>query len=990
MNPILNNSKRISDLTSILFIFLFFFIFSRFSFPQDWYETESEHFKVIYRQSDSVLVPHLLASGENALSELSRLFNIVPSEKIIINPYDAYDYGFGSTTTVPEDFIRLEIEPLEHGYENIPYTERFQWILSHELVHVLVDDGASNIEKTVRKIFSKVAPEKTQPLTILFSLLTNYERYTPRWHQEGIAVFMETWLSGGFGRTLGNFDEMYFRSMVYENADFPGYLSLDTKYYNRSFLLETLFYLYGTRFSSYLAIKYGADKLIDWYRTDGNDIYTDFRSKFNKEFGISLSEAWDDFVQNEKKFQKKNIDKLESYPLSPIRRVTKEPTGWVTHPYVDKTGKNIYFGFHRPDHLAGIKKLNLRLNESEEIGSLPTPSYITVSSTAFDKSKGLFFYTTNNNELYRDICVMDVTTGETKELFKDYRIGDLTVSSATHELWGLRHSGGGITLAYSNYPYHKIDPVIDFDIGDDLFDLSVSPSGRFMAAAYHKSNGQQLLILFDIDKLKKGDGFQYKTITEIGTPENPSWSPDEKYIYWNAYTNGVSNIYRIDLGNNKIEALSHTVTGLFNPIYISQDSLFAFEFTSNGFLPVVIPNKPAVHLPAINYLGQQIISRNPQVLNWILKPAKDNEYKLSLADEKEYSGFGNLKINTIIPEITGFQSQKVIGFFSRIADPMFTHDITLEFGISPFNTNSVNPRIHFRGKYEYKKRFEIGIEYNAPDFFDLFNDRKRGMIGTKLSLVSTNYWLYDNPHKIKQKTEIDLYTGVKSINDNIVKVSQPDFITASTNLNSKNLRRSIGSVDYENGNEFDITLNSFISNFNKPTAAAEAHVEWDNYSTWISSHNVFHFKIGTGYNYQNDKLAQAHYFFGGFGNRAFEDAEVVKQYRDIFRFPGIPIYSLVADKFAKLMFENNFPPIRFGGVGVGQHFINYLDVSVYSSILAADNFTKSYWKNLGIQANFVFKHWFNLESTFSAGIAKAWYDNGNSWEWFLSYKLLKN
>lgn len=984
-----NNPANAGLRFSILLVFIFLTVSKPVLSQVDWYEAESSHFKVIYRKADSVFVPHLLASGENALSHLTHIFNVQPSEKIIINPYDVFDYGFGSTTTVPEDFIRLEIEPLEQGYENIPYNERFQWLLSHELVHVIVDDGASDIEKVTRKIFSKVAPEKTQPLSVLYSLLTSYERYTPRWHQEGIAVFMETWLSGGFGRTLGNFDEMYFRSMVYEKKNFPDYLNLDTKYYNRSFLLETLFYLYGTRFNSYLAIRYGADALIEWYRAQKHDFYSGFRNKFKDEFGISLMEAWNDFIDYEKTFQQKNINKLESYPLTAVRKITDEPTGWVTHPYLDQSGDNIYFGFHRPDHLAGIKKINLKTGEQEEISSLPTPSYITVSSTAFDKKTGLFFYTTNNNELYRDIWALDVKSGDTKELFKDFRIGDLTVSPETHELWGLRHSGGGITLAHSDYPYHKIDPVVDFDVGDDLFDLSVSPSGKFMAAAYHKSNGQQSIILVNLERLKAGEGFKYKVVTESGTPENPSWSPDENYLYWNAYTNGVSNVYRSDLRDNKIEAFSHVVTGLFNPIYISKDSLFAFEFTADGFLPVMISNKPAVHLPAINYLGQEIIDRNPQVLNWALNSANDNNYKTDMQEEKRYSGLANLKILTFIPVITGFQSQKVLGFFARISDPMITHDITLEFGISPFNENSVSPRIHFRGKYEYEKRFELDINYNAPDFFDLFNKRKRGMIGTKISLANTHYWLYDNPHKIMQKTGIDFYTGVQSINDNLVKVSQPDFVTASTNLNSKNLRRSIGSVDFESGDEFNITLNSFASNFKRPEAAAEAHIEWDNYSTWIAPHNIFHFKIGLGYNHKNNNLAQAHYFFGGFGNRAVEDVEV-KQYRDIFRFPGIPIYSLETDKFAKLMLEDNLPPIRFGGVGISQHFINYIDMSVFSSALAVENGGAKVWGNIGAQINFVFKHWFNLESTFSAGIAKAWYKGGNSWEWFLSYKLLKN
>ena len=48
------------------------------------------------------------------------------------------------------------------------------------------------------------------------------------------------------------------------------------------------------------------------------------------------------------------------------------------------------------------------------------------------------------------------------------------------------------------------------------------------------------------------------------------------------------------------------------------------------------------------------------------------------------------------------------------------------------------------------------------------------------------------------------------------------------------------------------------------------------------------------------------------------------------------------------------------------------------------------WIDLGAQLNLIFKHWFNLESTLSAGVANAWYEGGSSWEWFVSYKLLRN
>ena len=236
----------------------------------EWYEKESEHFKLIYRESHSHLANYIISSAENSLKRLMQIFDYKPKERIIINTYDVSDYGFGATTNVPQNYIRLEIEAFEPGYEAIPYNERIQWLLSHELVHIVVNDEESDLETVVRDLFRKVPPEKIQPVTTIYSVLGNFTRFTPRWYQEGIAVFIETWLSGGYGRTLGSFDEMYFRSLILEGKEFPSHWDIETILTHRSIFLENIFYFYGTRFASYLSIRYGVDKLIDWFKTYPN------------------------------------------------------------------------------------------------------------------------------------------------------------------------------------------------------------------------------------------------------------------------------------------------------------------------------------------------------------------------------------------------------------------------------------------------------------------------------------------------------------------------------------------------------------------------------------------------------------------------------------------------------------------------------------------------------------------------------------------------
>ncbi len=958
----------------------------------EWREAESQHFHILYRSSHSHLVSHILNSAENSLSKLREIFDYTPKEKIIINTYDVYDFGFAAATAVPNNFIRLEIEPLESGYEAILFNERFQWLLNHELVHIVVNDNPSKVEKFFRSIFGKVIPEQIQPTTILYSLLTNYDRYTPRWHQEAIAVFIETWLGGGFGRSLSNFDEMYFRAMVNEAKDFPTDTELETIQSHNSFLLENIFYLYGTRFITYLSVNYGEQKVIEWYKTKPGEFYKSFSGRFEDVFGVDLEDAWESFSNSEKEFQFKNISKIQTSPLTKINQLLGEHTGWVSQPFYSPQRNSILFAYHKPHNLAGIQELNLLTHKQNKVGDLQTPSIYQVASSAYDKNLEVLYYTTNNNQLFRDLCELDLKTGEEKMLFENCRMGDITVSPSTHELWGIRHSSGHGTLVYSPYPLNNLIDVISFDIGDDLQQLSVSPDGNFIAAILHKTNGEQSLILIDSEKLKAGETFKYLTITSKGSPENPSWSAGGKEIYWSAYTNGVSNIYKTNAQDLKPIPLSNVLVGLFKPVYLSKDSLFAFEFTSDGFMPVTIPNKPVEHLSAIKYLGEKIIEKNPEVQQWNISADKVDKYSIPIKAGKTYNSFSNLEILTFVPIITGFQKQKALGIFARISDPLFYHDITLEAAYAPFNEVPKIPKYHVRFKYEFKKQFTIGVDYNAPDFYDLFNERKRGTIGTKYRIGYTNYWVYDNPLKMKQQTEISIYTNNKFYNDNLLEITEPDFLVAQTVFNSRNLRKSIGSSDFEKGNEFNITVMAFSADPADPQSSAQFFAEWDNFSTWFGKHNILHFKTAGGYHIKNRRLIQSKFYFGGFGNRIIEN-EDAKQFRKVFRFPGIPIYSLPADEFGKLMIENNFPPIRFGNLHLGSQIVNHLDASIYSQALVVnsiDDKTYDAYLTLGSQINIVFKHWFNLESTLSAGIAKAWYGSEKSWEWFLSYKLLRN
>lgn len=956
---------------------------------KDWYSKESEHFKIIYRDSHSNLVNHILSSAENSLAQLQKLFDYQPNDKIIINTYDVSDFGFGATTTIPENYIRLEIEPLEPGYEMVPYSERFQWLISHELVHIVVNDMSSDFESSLRSLMGKVNPDKNQPLTAFYSLITNHNRYTPRWYQEAIAVFVETWFSGGYGRILGNFDEMYFRSLVNDNQKFAGASEIENVTSHKSILLENILYLYGSRFIAHLANKYGAQKIYDWFSPQKNEFYSGIESKFEQIYGIDFNDAWKNFISDEQEFQISNISLIKKYPLTEFQRLSDTSFGWVTNSTYDSKNNTLIFGYHRRGQLAEIQNFNLDTQKSDYITTLPTPSLVQVSALAYDESYKKLFYTTNNNQLYRDVWEYDLNSKKEKLLFKDSRIGQLTISSAAHELWGIQHLSGKAILIRSKYPYTEYQSLSVFDVGDEFSDLSINRTGNLLASVLHRSNGQQSIIVADVSGLDKGYPYKFRTITFSGSPENPSWSLDGKYLYWNAYTNGVSNIYRYDFATEEIIALTNTIKGFFKPVEVSADSLIAMEFTVDGFIPVKFAIRKADKLPAINYFGQKILDKSPELYELNLKPANEVVDKNLFTKEESYSPISDFSIKTFIPIVSGFQTRVVLGLFTQINDPLLYHDLTIEAGVSPFKETTSDIKFHLRVKYSYHQKFSVAIEQNAADFFDLFNSRKRGMLGGRYTVGYNHYWIFDNPLKVKQMTEFSVYRGIKFINDNTTEVRQPDFAILKSELEIRDLRKTIGSIDWESGDLFKFSILGYGSNPDDPQFSGQFMGEWDKYFIFLTPHNVLHLKAATGYHVVNNNIPETMFFFGGFGNREI-DNEPVKQFEKMFRFPGVPIYSIASDKFLKVMIENSFPPIRIPNLSIGSIDFKNINFSIFSQSLISDSRELDKIINLGAQLNLVLEHWYNLESTISTGFAKAWWRSGNDTEWFISWKLLKD
>ena len=141
--------------------------------------------------------------------------------------------------------------------------------------------------------------------------------------------------------------------------------------------------------------------------------------------------------------------------------------------------------------------------------------------------------------------------------------------------------------------------------------------------------------------------------------------------------------------------------------------------------------------------------------------------------------------------------------------------------------------------------------------------------------------------------------------------------------------------------------------------------------------------------------------FGAFGNN-YVDYQSTRQYRSPFSFPGIS-YSeeraVIAQRFGKVMTEFVIPPLRFKKLGGFNFFANWLQPSIFASVLYTsdervfDNQSFTFYNklvNLGTQIDLRMVTFSLLPSTLSVGYAKAWdLESPDSYgEFMVSVKLL--
>ena len=942
----------------------------------------------------SYLVPQVIGSFENSLQFNRRLFDYTPQGKIDVLLHDLWHYGNAGASPLPENHITVGIEPYGHDYESAPAQERMTSSLNHEMAHIVTTDKATASDRFFRSIlFGKVTPSAEEPVSFLYGYLTTPRWYAPRWYLEGIAVYLETWMNGGVGRAIGPYDEMVFRTLVRDSGRIYDVVGLESEGTTIDFQVGTNSYLYGTRFVSYLGLRYGNDSLLAWFnRTPDSRRY--FSAQFEHVFGRSLEDEWSRWITWERDFQRANLERIRRHPTTAARPISDRALGAVSRAFYDPARRTIYLALRYPGQVGHIAALDIQTGRITNLQEVLGAGGLGVTSLAYDAASRTLFYTTNNAN-WRHLRSLNLETGEDRQLIHNARVGDLAFNPADSSLWGVRHDNGFSTLVRIPPPYHEWHQVRTLPYGRDLFDLDVSPDGATLIGSMAEVSGSQRVVKFSTAALLRGS-FLPQDLFDFGdsSPQNFVFSPDGQYLFGTSYFSGVSNVFRYDIARKVVEPLSNAETGFFRPLPVSQDSLMVLVYAGRGFMPSLIANQVVDSVSAIHFLGNAIAETRPDVQAWAVPPVSGINLDSLITGREKYRSLSNLKLDSGYPIVEAYQDASgtlaaAAGMRFNLTDRIGTTGLDLTASYSPDRALSSDERLHLSARFR-SWNWKIFAAYNRADFYDLFGPTRLSRKGYSLALQSQGSLLFDEPRTLKYTLQAAGYGGLSTLPDYQGVIAPFDkLLSLSADLGYGSLRRSLGAVDDELGTTWNAALKGSVVNGTLfPRLSLEAShgflLPLDHSSLWL--------RAAAGSALAGDRTNPfANFFFGGFGNN-WVDHGAIQQFRNTESFPGIPINSAGGANYARGQVQWVTPPLRFRAAGTPSFYLRWADLSLFASGLVTDVDRASVRRSLasvGAQLDVRLVTLSHLDSTFSLGFAVAGEQSGTpTSEWMFSFKIM--
>ena len=682
---------------SIIYIMVFT---SAFAGLNDWRFIESDYFVVFYPESYRERATEVIEYLEEVRSDINiRVGNSsdFKTRVVIVDQGDNYN-GIAESINRKLD-IFTSSATMESELGNLQSWSRL--VATHEQTHIAQLTNSSG--------FAKV-------LTTLFGDGISPNQRIPDWMVEGIAVYSESQSSPYEGRVNGT----YFKEIVSKKAEaleFPNQLTASNLY--NSYPLGN-YYIYGGAFFDFLSKQYGKEKIAEFFKINGRNIYSLYLGELFPFFGIDKS-AKKTFGKSFKTLFREWKEHEESRVVKTDKSSKIVDKYGIYYGNIKKEGKTLFFTRRILKQYGpfGIKLINQLVEYSTDVERLRVVKEYNGEIENLEISNGKLYYSVSElkrgfinisldgYDYIKRLVSYDFKSKEFKEEIKgDFKT--FMVSGDSFYLFRERMNDFG-----SEILVYKRGEIVKKVVLEELVSEAIEVDGTVLVVS-KKREGSWNINSLDMDK------FEMKET--ISTPyAEYGISVFENKLCFTSNYQGKMGIYSYGLNNKEVELISDCSFAKGGAIV--GDELYFIGIDSSG----EVLKKGKMIREVVNFEREIVVEREESSEDYIEKRAfgKNMSY-LFFPSERFFPtllrGKDGIGFNRYYGEYLGDEIN--INFESKLFSPLnitFEEELILDDGWK-------HNKLTLEGEVLLYKRIKRGLtELNVSLESDLKGENEFGV-----------------------------------------------------------------------------------------------------------------------------------------------------------------------------------------------------------------------------------------------------------------------
>jgi Tol biopolymer transport system component len=503
----------------------------------------TEHFDIYYYNQEADVVKDVGRMAERWYFRLSKTFNHTFTRKPIVLYANSADFQQTTTTGgligegtggFTDEFMNRVVLPLTGDYSENDH------VLGHEIVHVFQYDIAAASSNNRRRF--------------------NLEQL-PLWLVEGMAEYFSK------GR-IDPLTSMWIRDATIQDR-LPDLkkLTRDPRYFP---------YRYGEALMAYIGGRFGDEAVVRYFLASG---MVGIEAAFDRAVGLSSDQVFRDWQEAARELYNPVLAERPMTLGNPLIGRRPEPgnkkrqsTDLNVGPSLSPDGRYMAFLstrelFDVDLFLADAKtgRVLRRLVSSDRDAHFDALRFIDSAGSWSPDSKRLAFITFEKGDNF--LGIVDADSRETRHI----RVPDLdAMSSVSFSPDGRSVVISGQRTGVTNLFIYNIDANTVRQITNDKFaDMQPawSPDGRTIAFITDRGQGTQLENLsfsnMSIATIDIASGAVRVLPLFAGAHHiNPQWGTNSNTLYFIANPEGIPDVFRYTLSDNRIERITHVQTGV--------------------------------------------------------------------------------------------------------------------------------------------------------------------------------------------------------------------------------------------------------------------------------------------------------------------------------------------------------------------------------------------------------------------------------------------